>query len=726
MKENRIEKRKEFKRWKKDYQKVYSKKFLSVDLYAFHSIVYLIAHYFISKFILSGNNSKNHLKPNETPQFEDNKVFKNIEKKFTQTFSNVSLSDLDYFNPFLNILHEENLIDFHDLLRDLFLNLTDLKISPEFYFDFFIQTFLPNFIRHKSGEFFTPSFLVKEMVKKTYKFGEKVLDPCCGTGNFLIGIIKTIINSDKEDSEKIKALRNIYGMDINPISVLIAQINVLYLLKDYKYLKINIFQADSLFNFKILPNKLFDLVIGNPPWYTYRDMEKKSYQEKIKNLANQLGIKPRPKNILNIEISSLFFYHAKEEFLKMNGKIFFVITKGVINGSHAARFRNFKGFNNLRIWTFSNDLLKIFNVDFICLFAKKGNKKKNLCYEIPTFHYEIKSNTDKIGYFEDLELTHTEGPKLRPYHVEKHGKKKYVKKLISEEKFKTIIPNQESEYKDLFHKGADLNPRNLIFLTYETFNDSLVKINPDPRVFKRAKRPWTKKEFENEIVEKKYIFNVIKSTELVKFFVYGSYKVFLPLSSKDLSYNYTQLEENAKNFYDKVNKIYLKYKKSTTKHNSLLENLDRWSKLSNDRQLSNLKVVYNNSGSILNAAVIQGDFLITGDLSFYTPKSLVEAYYLSAVLNSDLLTEQIKIRKSSRHIFKLPFSIPIKMFDEKNLTHLKLADLGKKAESIVKGEIKKIKENRDHFPSKYRIQKELSNKIKKTQKQINQLLVDDL
>ncbi|GAH02601.1 unnamed protein product, partial [marine sediment metagenome] len=42
-------------------------------------------------------------------------------------------------------------------------------------------------------------------------------------------------------------------------------------------------------------------------WYTYSDVSSTDYQEKLKILAEQLEIKPRPKNILNLEVSTLFF-----------------------------------------------------------------------------------------------------------------------------------------------------------------------------------------------------------------------------------------------------------------------------------------------------------------------------------------------------------------------------------------------------------------------------------
>ncbi|MFX0009135.1 MAG: hypothetical protein ACFE9R_02365, partial [Candidatus Hermodarchaeota archaeon] len=241
------------------------------------------------------------------------------------------------------------------------------------------------------------------------------------------------------------------------------------------------------------------------------------------------------------------------------------------------------------------------------------------------------------------------------------------------------------------------------------------------RIFKKAKVPWDRTFFNHEYVEKDYIFKVVKSTELVKFVIYDDYEVFLPLKKSSLEYSYEDLKEKAKIFYNKVNKIYLFYKKDTTNHRSLMDNLDRWSKLINQRQRSNIKVVYNNSGSTVNSAVIQGDFLITGDLSFFATENIDEAYYLSSILNSEITTKQIKIKKSSRHIFKLPFELPIKKFHYADPTHQKLAELGKKAEIAVKEAINSFSNDYNQTYSKKLIQNKLKMRLKPIMDQINKL-----
>jgi hypothetical protein len=342
--------------------------------------------------------------------------------------------------------------------------------------------------------------------------------------------------------------------------------------------------------------------------------------------------------------------------------------------------------------------------------------------EIPLFLFSIKLNGKKLNYFDSVNLILEKTETMVPYNVETKAHKTYTNKLITKDEYEKLIPIETSKYKKLFHKGADLNPRNLIFVKYKEVDTSLLKIDPDIRIFKKAKEPWNEKLFKNEIIEKEYLFKVVKSTELVKFHVYDYYYVFLPLKVENLLFDYHTLKKNAKKFYDKINKIYLEYKKESTKNKSLMDNLNRWSKLINYRQTSKIKVVYNNSGSTVNSAVVQGDFLITGDLSFFSTDNINEAYYLSAILNSPLVTYQVQIKKSSRHIFKLPFEIPIKIFDDTNKNHLELANLARKAHKMSESlTLEMLKRNSENV-SKIKIQKVLGENLAPILRQIDKIL----
>jgi len=721
LKKNEIYNKQEFIEWRKDFEKIYGKKHTNLNLYVVFVLIYSISHIFISKFILT---NKILLKNNKITH----NLIREIERNVKLKYKTLNIFWFRYFNPFFSLSEKEDLNFFYNLVFNLSDYVFKLNLKPEYIFDFLIQKIISPLIRHKSGEYFTPPFLAKRMVEESYSFGEAVLDPCCGSGNFLSEVIKNILSQNESKEKKIEAINMVFGYDINPISIYISKINLLYLLKDVNSeIKLHLYVFNSLFQTNNDHKEKFDLVIGNPPWYTYRDIESVDYQDKVKTLAEELEIKPLPKNLLNLEISTLFFNKAKESFVKYDGKLLFVITKGVITGSHASRFRNFKGFSDIKIWTFDKKIENIFNIDFICLYGQKGSENfEHSIMEIKSYHFTLKNEFEGVDYFKPIELKLDKVVPLVPYSIEKKGGKVYTRKLISKENIKNLLPIRESYYKKLFHKGADLNPRNLIFVKFKNVTGSSGKINPDMRIFKRAKAPWNKKEFENVIVERDYIFKVIKSTELVKFHVFNYYDVFLPLKKSDLSFKYDSLENHAKLFYDKINDIYKKYKKVTTKHETLMDNLNRWSKLINLRQKSKIKVVYNNSGSILNTAVVQGDYLITGDLSFYATKNLEEAHYLSAILNSNILTKQIKIVKSSRHIFKLPLDIPIKKFEVNNTNHQRLAELGKMSQSIAKKTISAFIENNKTNYTKFKIQSLLNERLKLLIKEIDEILIREL
>ena len=112
----------------------------------------------------------------------------------------------------------------------------------------------------QAGSYYTPKMLVKDIVKDTVSKDDYVLDPCCGTGQFLIAT-----------SKKISKPERIWGFDIDLQAVNIAKINLILAFPDKDFTP-NIYhkntlldlQTDGLFtNLQIPP---FDSVISNPPW----------------------------------------------------------------------------------------------------------------------------------------------------------------------------------------------------------------------------------------------------------------------------------------------------------------------------------------------------------------------------------------------------------------------------------------------------------------------------
>jgi type I restriction-modification system DNA methylase subunit len=167
--------------------------------------------------------------------------------------------------------------------------------------------------RKEQGIYYTPSYIVDYIVKntvgeyiKTHKPEEirkvRILDPACGSGSFLIRSYKELENYWKQQygtqetlkfdegesfySMKVEILKNnIFGVDLDPKAVEIAQLNLLLQISERKHrlplLQSNIkignstiensefsdkaFQWEEEFQ-DIMKEGGFDIVIGNPPY----------------------------------------------------------------------------------------------------------------------------------------------------------------------------------------------------------------------------------------------------------------------------------------------------------------------------------------------------------------------------------------------------------------------------------------------------------------------------
>lgn len=101
------------------------------------------------------------------------------------------------------------------------------------------EQLVPKKIRHDLGEYFTPSWLVEILLKEIGYDGDKdkkVLDPSCGSGSFIVSVIKKIISKSTSQVKKNilldKILKNIIGFDLNPLAIIAARANYLIAISD--------------------------------------------------------------------------------------------------------------------------------------------------------------------------------------------------------------------------------------------------------------------------------------------------------------------------------------------------------------------------------------------------------------------------------------------------------------------------------------------------------------
>jgi SAM-dependent methyltransferase len=245
------------------------------------------------------------------------------------------------------------------------LNNTYLKNRETDFIKEIFENIFPSSIRHSMGEFYTPDWLAKFVINNLtlndhQAYNKTYLDPACGSGTFLFNIAKKF---QKQSGGGI--LKNIFGLDLNPVSVLAAKTNYLLLYKTSfnfdknKPVYIPIFYADSITvsftkkNFTVDQSQEYetinipqvDYIVGNPPWVNWEYLPEKYKKNTINiwqhyGLFNLTGIKA---GFIKEDISVLFTYVVLDKYLKDQGKLGFIVKETLFKSINQGEgFRRFK------------------------------------------------------------------------------------------------------------------------------------------------------------------------------------------------------------------------------------------------------------------------------------------------------------------------------------------------------------------------------------------------
>ncbi len=126
-------------------------------------------------------------------------------------------------------------------------------------------------VRKASGAYYTPAHIVQKLLKRlcleedlTGKQPLKILDPCCGTGNFLLQLSRTW------------HMEELYGTDIDPLAVQIARINLAIACPEapVSLIRERIQVRDFLME---RDQEHYDVILGNPPWGSSQEFVRKQF-----------------------------------------------------------------------------------------------------------------------------------------------------------------------------------------------------------------------------------------------------------------------------------------------------------------------------------------------------------------------------------------------------------------------------------------------------------------
>jgi len=178
----------------------------------------------------------------------------------------------DFFGWYIYLWDDE----IYDKLKDLIeefrkYDYSSINLEPASAKDLLKNVYhnlFPRELRHNLGEYYTPDWLAEFLIKEMdidYTSDKSILDPTCGSGTFIVLLIRNYIVKNKNrinDSEILNnILSNIKGYDLNPLAVISARANYIIALGDLfnkreTEIEIPIYLCDSMLT--ILEQKHLD------------------------------------------------------------------------------------------------------------------------------------------------------------------------------------------------------------------------------------------------------------------------------------------------------------------------------------------------------------------------------------------------------------------------------------------------------------------------------------
>ncbi|MEA3452241.1 MAG: N-6 DNA methylase, partial [Bacteroidota bacterium] len=208
------------------------------------------------------------------------------------------------------------------LNKSLFNSLQTFELSTIKHLENSLELIIPNDDRKLNGAFFTPNYIV-DFIINTIKpqENEKNLDPSCGRGAFLVGLVnyyKTTYNK----SIKRTIQENLFGADLMTynikrtkliLSIFALENNEIIENDDFNLIVQDSIRADwkSIFS----QSKGFDNIIGNPPYVKFQDLSEENRNFLSKNY----------KTIKNGTFNLYFaFFELGFNLLSKNGKLGYI------------------------------------------------------------------------------------------------------------------------------------------------------------------------------------------------------------------------------------------------------------------------------------------------------------------------------------------------------------------------------------------------------------------
>ena len=431
-----------------------------------------------------------------------------------------------------------------------------------------------------------------------------------------------------------------------------------------------------------------NVVIGNPPWLNYNQTVSTLRTELERQSKDLYGIWQGGRYASNQDVAGLFFARCVDLYLKDGGVIGMVMPHSALQSGQYSKWRSGTWRPRRRV----PDLAV--NFGFKMAWDLEG-LEPNTFFPI-TASVVFARHTRKIRDASPLAGKVERWLGKPGLDVDRGARTKITDTSVL----------GESPYAGYSRQGASIRPRCLIFIE-ETENTAVIQAGQtatvNPRRGPLDKEPWRSLDLTiitGQTIEKSHIFDVHLGETVAPYVKLYPLKAVLPLKKGEWEIPIDErgvsrvrlggLERRMRDRWRTVSHFW-EENKAAANRLDLLGRLDyhrglsaqmKWRKYPGERPV---RIIYGAAGTPTATLLQENDSMVDERLYWVTCKSVREAHYLLAVINSDVLADAVnkyttpnwagKTRDLHKHLWKLP----IPEFDADDPLHAEISDAGRAA-----------------------------------------------
>lgn len=239
--------------------------------------------------------------------------------------------------------------------------------------------------RKVSGAYYTPTSVVEKVIDNLMESNaidkdSTILDPCCGTGNFLLQLPDEF------------SMEHIYGTDIDRVSICLARINMALKFQEVSVsvIKRQVRMRDFLLD---EDTKAYQCILGNPPWGAH-------FTEDTMGVLRKKYVSADNNNPESYDV----FLEQSLRQVEVGGKVAFVLPEAVLSVKAHSRIRQvLLQKTNIEQIDYLGEVFDHVQCPSILLQLKKTEKPltvkgMRIAYQDEVFQIQTERKADEVNF----------------------------------------------------------------------------------------------------------------------------------------------------------------------------------------------------------------------------------------------------------------------------------------------------------------------------------------